>query len=210
MLVNFTNRRMRHIIYYFCMIIFVISCKRIEKKELKRISILDYFDIDTSWNYINDKFHTCFEDSLDSYLEIRFSTWGTFLQPNRYLILKYNGSEWKGTIGLNPLIVGEKSFIKEIDPKIGWNSFEDSLISIDVNSLVSRDYIKDSLENRIIDGESLYMEIITPTQYKIYHYHEPEILFISKKKSKSLIKFERLFTLINSNFDNYYMRKSFN
>jgi hypothetical protein len=205
---------MKIFLYLLCFFSFLISCNSIEKRENKTIekhekakmSILEYFDIDTSWHYINSKFYSCFEDTVDAYLEIRFSTHGTFFQPNRYLLLKYNKLNWRGIIGLRPLIVGDKSFRKGIVPKIGWKSFEDSLISIDINSLRFKDTEKDSID-RILDGESLYLEIITPNQYKIYNFHEPENLINNYHNSESLRKFERLFNLINDNFENIYKEK---
>lgn len=187
------------------LIVFLSSCTRIEKNE-KQPTVLEYFDIDTAWHYVNNKFGSCFQDTIDSYLELRFSTRGTFYQPNRYLLLKYNGVYWKGIMGLRPVIVGDSSFEKEIIPKIGWKSFEDSLISIDINSLRFRDSEKDSID-KIIDGEVLYLEIITPNQYKIYSYHEPENLIEKCDKSKSLMKFKRIFRLINDNFNDYYKDK---
>lgn len=188
------------------LILFFSTCTSIEKKEKIRPTIFEYFDIDTSWHYVNKKFSSCFEDTIDSYLEIRLSTQGTFFQPNKYLHLKYDGIKWKGIIGQRPMIVGDSSFEKEIIAKIGWKRFEDSLIAIDIKSLRFRDPEKDSID-RILDGESLILEIITPNQYKIFSFHEPEILIKNAKKSNSLLNFKRFFELINNNFNNYYCEK---
>jgi hypothetical protein len=195
--------------YFFLilLIVFLTSCTKIEKKEKVKPTVLEYFDIDTSMHHVNERLCKCFQDSIDSYLEIRFSTRGTFLQPNKYLLLKYDGKKWKGIIGTRSMLVGEKSSQKYTTPKIGWEKFQDSLVDIDINSLVFFDSEKDSLENTVIDGETLYMEIITPSQYKIYNYHEPNYWIGKIKKSNSLKKFERIFDLINYNFNNLYKEK---
>ncbi len=139
-----------------------------------------------------DRFSSCLQDSIDSYLEIRFSTHGVFFhQPNKYLHLKYNGHNWKGVIGLRPQIVGDSSYESEITPKIGWKNFEDSLISIDINSLLFINKEQDTI-NPVVDGESLHLEIITSNQYKIYSYHSPESLLKKQNSSPSLIKFSRV------------------
>ncbi|MEI7595685.1 MAG: hypothetical protein WCK02_08055 [Bacteroidota bacterium] len=193
-------------IFLIAYILFLSSCSRMEIKEKTNPAILEYFDIDTSFHYVNNKFSSCFQDTIDSYLEIRFSTKGTFSQPNRYLLLKYDGNSWKGIIGVHPTIVGDSSFESPIIPKSGWENFEDSLISMDINSLRFKDTENDSID-LIIDGESLYLEIITPNQYKIYSFHEPANLIKNCTKSKSLFKFSRIFKLVNDNFNNYYYGK---
>ena len=205
------------ILYLFLIIIISIiafSCKRTEVKEniksanvknIKKNEVLEYFDIDTSWHYINNNFHSYFQDTIDSFLEIRFSTQGTFFQPNKYLILKYNGTNWRGIIGLHPKILNEiKEFQKDITPKCGWEMFEDSLIFFDLNSFKNIDFEGDACQNRFLDGYILFLEIITPNQYKIYSFPHPNSLFKIKYKSESLKKMERFYNFINDNFDNYY------
>lgn len=209
-----TILQMKYYNLTFFVLLTFLSCNKVQKQEFtisenfteldSVTSIINYFEINPSWNYINNKIGNCIGDTIDSQLKIRFSTTGTLLQSNKFLNLSYKDGKWNAIIGNKPLLLGESEYSKKIEPLIGWEKFEDSLIKIDIRSLKTYDIEQKRIEDTMLDGESMVIEIITSNEYKIYSFNNPRNLISKSSESHSLKKFKRLYELINHNFENHY------
>lgn len=202
-------------LYFFTLFIF-FNCNNVKKQESSlttnvaeldnKVSIIEYFEIDTTNNYLNNKIRHCTEDMSDSQLKIKFSTIGTLYQSNKFLNLSYKNGNWNAIIGSKPLLIGESEYTKKIEPKCGWKIFEDSLVAIDIKSMKIYDVEQKRIESSILDGRTMIIEIITSNEYKVYEFKNPDYLISQYIESVSLKKFNRLYNLINDNFENHYKR----
>jgi hypothetical protein len=180
---------------------------RNESIKEKEKTILECFDTSyREYHYVNSKFHSCMKDSIDTPLQIILTTTDCFGLFEEKIILKYDGGDWKGILKIPKNQYSDD--IKEIYPKCGWKNFENSLIEIDINSMIHNDNELDSIliENMVNDGTSLDIEIITSNKYEIFTYIQPDMLMKSFKQFKSPTskKFGQFFNLIKDNFEFYY------
>lgn len=40
------------------------SCERIDNNDIKKQTILEYFDVDTSWHFVANRFNSCLQDTI--------------------------------------------------------------------------------------------------------------------------------------------------
>lgn len=181
------------------------------KPNLPKITIEDYFNIDTNYYCLSaqtledekTKLKLPCHKLTDSDVEIRMWRAGVF-RETKVLVLKYCKTIWQAKYGEMQWISNKVISFQPIEPNISWNNFSDSVINYDINN------IENFTEYNMLDGYCIYIEISTKHSYHIIECSNPDSYYYTlSNKPKQFMKFYNFYNFINNCFDDALRKEYF-